>query len=232
MRWFGTCTDIEDQKQAEAELRKQWHTFDTALSHTPDFTYIFDLEGRFTYINRALLALWQKSFDEARGKNFFELEYPEELAGRLQSQIQEVIDTKRPVRDHTPFTGPTGETRYYEYIFVPIFSSDGEVEAVAGSTRDITEREEMARALAASEERLQQVFAQAPVGVAVLRGRDMVFELVNPFYQAFFPGRELLHRSLFDAVPEVNEETRRILDRVFDTGEAVHRPRVLHSARP
>ena len=220
MRWFGTCTDIEDQKQAEAELRKQWHTFDTALSHTPDFTYIFDLEGRFTYINRALLSLWQKSFDEARGKNFFELEYPEELAGRLQSQIQEVIATKGPVRDHTPFTGPTGETRYYEYIFVPIFSSDGEVEAVAGSTRDITEREQMARALAASEERLQQVFAQAPVGVAVLRGRDMVFELVNPFYQAFFPGRELLHRSLFDAVPELNEETRLILDRVFDTGEA------------
>ena len=137
----------------------------------------------------------------------------------MQSQIQEVIDTKRPVRDHTPFTGPTGETRYYEYIFVPVFSSDGEVEAVAGSTRDITEREEMARALAASEERLQQVFAQAPVGVAVLRGRDMVFELVNPFYQAFFPGRELLHRSLFDAVPEVNEETRRILNRVLDTGE-------------
>ena len=220
VRWFGTCTDIEDQKQAEAELRKQWHTFDTALSHTPDFTYIFDLEGRFTYINRALLSLWQKSFDEARGKNFFELEYPEELAGRLQSQIQEVIDTQKPVRDHTPFTGPTGETRYYEYIFVPIFSAGGEVEAVAGSTRDITEREQMARALAASEERLQQVFAQAPVGVAVLRGRDMGFELVNPFYQAFFPGRELLHRSLFDAVPELNEETRLILDRVFDTGEA------------
>ena len=220
VRWFGTCTDIEDQKQAEAELRKQWHTFDTALSHTPDFTYIFDLEGRFTYINRALLSLWQKSFEEACGKNFFELGYPEHLAGRLQSQIQEVIGTKRAVRDHTPFTGPTGENRYYEYIFVPVFSSDGEVEAVAGSTRDITEREQMARALAASEERLQQVFAQAPVGVAVLRGRDMVFELVNPFYQAFFPGRELLHRSLFDAVPEVNDETRRILNHVLDTGEA------------
>ena len=46
LRWFGTCTDIEDQKQA-AELRKQWHTFDTALSYTPDFTYIFDLPRSF-----------------------------------------------------------------------------------------------------------------------------------------------------------------------------------------
>jgi PAS domain-containing protein len=96
IQWFGTCTDFEDQTQAEAEIRKQWHTFDTALSHTPDFTYIFDLEGRFTYINRALLSLWQKSFEEARGRNFFELAYPDELAARLQRQIQEVIDTKKP----------------------------------------------------------------------------------------------------------------------------------------
>ena len=192
---------------------------DTALSHTPDFTYIFDLEGRFTYINRALLSLWHKSFEEARGKNFFELEYPEELAERLQRQIQEVIDTKRPVRDHTPFTGPTGETGYYDYIFVPIFGANGEIEAVAGSTRDITEREKMSRALAASEERLQKVFAQAPVGVAVLRGREMVFELVNPSYQAFFPGRDLLHRPLLEAVPEMNESIRNILYQVLDTAE-------------
>jgi PAS domain S-box-containing protein len=219
IQWFGTCTDFEDQKQAEAEVRKQWHTFDTALSHTPDFTYIFDLEGRFTYINRALLSLWQKSFEEARGKNFFELEYPDELAARLQRQIQEVIDTKKPVRDHTPFTGPTGETGHYEYIFVPVFSAKGEVEAVAGSTRDITEREQMERALAASEDRLQKIFAQAPVGVAVLKGRELIFELVNRFYQAFFPGRELLHRPLFEAVPEVNEGVRNILYRVLDTGE-------------
>ena len=60
--------------------------FDTALSHTPDFTYTFDLEGRFTYVNRALLSLWQKPLEEARGKNFFELDYPPELAARLQSK--------------------------------------------------------------------------------------------------------------------------------------------------
>lgn len=146
-------------KAVEVQLHQQWHTFDTALSHTPDFTYIFDLEGRFTYINRALLSLWQKSFEEARGKNFFELDYPPELAERLQRQIQQVRTTKEPVRDHTPYTGPTGEIRHYEYIFVPVFAADGQVEAVAGSTRDVTDRQRMEQALAASEERLQQTFA-------------------------------------------------------------------------
>jgi two-component system cell cycle sensor histidine kinase/response regulator CckA len=132
--------NIAEEKPDQERLRQQWHIFDTALSHTPDFTYIFDLEGRFTYANRALLSLWQKSLDEALGKNFFELDYPAELAVRLQRQIQQVIDTSQPVRDHTPFTGPTGETRHYEYIFVPVLAANGQVEAVAGSTRDVTER--------------------------------------------------------------------------------------------
>ena len=132
--------NITERKQGEQRMRQQWHTFDAALSHTPDFTYTFDLEGRFTYVNRALLSLWQKPLEEALGKNFFELEYPPELAARLQNQIQRVIDSRQPLRDHTPFTGPAGETRDYEYIFVPVLAANGQVEAVAGSTRDITER--------------------------------------------------------------------------------------------
>jgi PAS domain S-box-containing protein len=143
--------NITEEKRARDRLRQQWHIFDIALSHTPDFTYTFDLEGRFTYVNRALLSLWQKSLEEAMGKNFFELEYPPELAARLQRQIQQVIDTRQPVRDSTPFTGPTGETREYEYIFVPVLAANGSVEAVAGSTRDVTDRNR-----AAEQERERQ----------------------------------------------------------------------------
>ncbi len=131
---------LPEHQHDQERLEQLWRTLDTVLSNTPDFVYIFDLEGRFTYINQALLTLWQKSLEEAVGKNFFDLDYPPELAARLQRQIQEVIETRAPLRDETPYTGAAGEPRQYEYIFVPIFGADRGVQAVAGSTRDITDR--------------------------------------------------------------------------------------------
>jgi PAS domain S-box-containing protein len=214
------CCESLERAHSEFHLRQQCRTFDIALSNTPDFTYIFDLEGRFTYVNRALLSLWQKPLEEALGKNFFELDYPSELAARLQRQIQQVIDTKEPVRDDTPFTGPTGETRHYEYIFVPVFGGEGQVEAVAGSTRDVTDRDRMEQALAASEERLQQIFAQAPVAIVVLRGREFLVELANPSYQALFQGRNLVDRRFGDVVPEAGSQVWKAFYQVLDTGEA------------
>jgi len=91
---------LEQAARSEAQAR----LFDTALSNTPDFTYIFDLSGRFTYVNHALLALWRKGPDEALGKDFFDLGYPPELAGRLQRQIRQVVETKARIRDETPYT--------------------------------------------------------------------------------------------------------------------------------
>jgi PAS domain S-box-containing protein len=153
-RILGAITDITTRKQAENELRQQWRMFDTALSNTPDFNYVFDLEGRFRYVNRARLVMFQKTYEEVVGKNFWDLNYPPELAERFHRQIQEVIDTKVTIRDQAPFTGPSGITRRYEYIFVPVLSADGQVEAVVGTTHDITDQKLIEEALRKSEERL------------------------------------------------------------------------------
>ncbi len=122
------------------ELEKQLQIFDITLSHITDFAYIFDREGRFVYANRPLLELWGMSLDQVKGKNFFDLNYPPDLAIRLHKQIQGVIETKSTIRDETLYLSPTGVEGVYEYIFSPVFGQGGEVEVVAGSTRNITDR--------------------------------------------------------------------------------------------
>ena len=211
--------DITERKREAEELRQQWRTFDTALSHTPDFAYILDEESRVRYANRALLSLWQKPLNEVFGKNFFDLDYPPELAARLQDQTRQVITTRQPLRDHTPFASLSGETRDYEYILMPVFGETNQVEAVTGSTRDITDQKRLEKALARSEERLQQIFEQAPVGVVVVRGRDFIIELANPTYRDLIRGRELVGRPFIEAVPDLGQEVWDAFNRVLDADE-------------
>lgn len=163
----GMAADITDRNRAEAALREserlleqQALIFDTTLSSITDFAYTFDKEGRFIYANRPLLDLLDISLEEIVGKNFFDLNYPDALAERLQNQIQHVLDTKATVRDETPFTGPTGAGGFYEYIFSAVVGTDGSVERVAGSTRDITDQkklEEKLRFLSNLDHTVQQI---------------------------------------------------------------------------
>ena len=158
----GVVLDITARKASEQQaeefrqrLEEQYRLFDITLSSINDFAYVFDLQGRFIFVNQALLDLWSLNLSDAVGKNFHQLLYPTELANRLQQQIQQVIETKAGLTDETPYTSQTGAGGYYEYIFRPVFGPDGQVAAVAGSTRDITARKQVEADLRESQERLR-----------------------------------------------------------------------------
>jgi PAS domain S-box-containing protein len=51
-----------------------------------------------------------------------------------------VIATRQPIRGEVPFTGASGIHGIYDYIFSPVLGPDGEVELIAGTTRDVTVR--------------------------------------------------------------------------------------------
>ena len=146
IRFPGVVIDITERVRQQNKLsalgrqiEDQARIFNTTLSYINDFAYIFDLKGRFRYVNKPLLDLWGLTSEQAVGKNFFQLNYPDELATKLQRQIQQVIKTKKSLRDITPYTSSSGSEGFYEYIFNPVLAADGQVEMVAGSTRDITE---------------------------------------------------------------------------------------------
>ncbi len=162
----GVVLDITRQKSLElergqlvAQSAMQSRVFETTLSAITDFAYTFDLDGRFLYVNKPLLDLWGIKLDEAVGKNFFDLNYPHDLASRLQGQIQTVIATRQRLRDETPYTSPTGAGGYYEYIFSPVLAVDGTVEAVTGSTRDVSAHVQSREALKLADRQKNEFLA-------------------------------------------------------------------------
>ena len=160
----GVILDITSRRSAEERatqldfrLKQQSRIFDITLSSISDFAYIFDRDGCFAFVNQALLDLWGLKLEDAVGKNFHELKYPKPLADRLQRQIQQVFDTRTGLVDETPYTSPTGQGGYYEYIFRPVFGLAGDVEFVVGSTRNITERKRIEEKLRKSQEQYRQL---------------------------------------------------------------------------
>jgi PAS domain S-box-containing protein len=131
---------VELRQEITEKSERQARLFEKTLSAITDFVYIIDRDGRFLYANKALLNLWGLTLDEAIGKNFFDLKYPDDLAAKLQGQIQQVCASRESLSDETEYISPSGVAGHYEYIFSPVLGADGTVEAVAGSTREITER--------------------------------------------------------------------------------------------
>ena len=138
---------------AHAPAEQRLRLYETLLQTTPDLVYMWDLQHRFTYANAALLAMWGKTWDEAIGRNCLELGYEPWHAAMHDREIEQVIATRQPVRGDVPFNGTNGR-RIYDYLLVPVIGPDGEVEAVAGTTRDVTERKQHEEARRRSEERL------------------------------------------------------------------------------
>lgn len=150
--------DIRHELLEARELAdRQKRVYETITSGTPDLMYVWDLDYKFTYANSALLTMWGKTWDTAIGVGLRENGYEEWHAQMHEREIDQVVATKASVRGEVSFPHAILGKRIYDYILIPVFNEQGEVEAVAGTTRDVTERKQMEEALAESKDELQAI---------------------------------------------------------------------------
>ncbi|RKH15635.1 response regulator [Corallococcus sp. CA047B] len=98
-------------------------------------------------------------------------------------------------------------------------------EAVQRREEALRERERDALELV-HRERLHAFFMQAPVGISIVRGKDFVFELANPFYERLVGRRIPPGRTLAEVFPEMaaQPEVMEVLRGVLRTKQPFVRP--------
>jgi two-component system sensor histidine kinase VicK len=134
------------------------------------------------------------------------------------------------------------EDVYWTFSYSRINDESGQVGGVLVICNETTEKvltynalkeskKEVEQAKAESErerDRLKGFFMQAPTGICVLDGEDLVFELVNPPYQQLFQGRKLSGKPLFEALPEIKDHPiAGFLRDVYTTGKTFEGKEVL-----
>jgi PAS domain S-box-containing protein len=81
----------------------------------------------------------------------------------------------------------------------------------------------LTRQLALERDRLRTLFAQAPGFMAVVKGPEHVFELVNSAYMRLIGDRDVLGKSVREALPELRGQGFfELLDEVYSSGKPFH----------
>jgi PAS domain S-box-containing protein len=113
------------------------------------------------------------------------------------------------------------EDAWFSFSYTPIRDENGQVAGMFCAAVETTGKVLAERQAVAERERLQQLFQQAPSFMAMVRGPDHVFELVNSSYQQLIGHREVLGKPAQEALPELVEQGFiELLDEVYRTGKA------------
>ncbi len=112
------------------------------------------------------------------------------------------------------------EDVYWTYSYSPVRDAQGIIRGTLVTCSDTTGRVLADAALRTEQGRLLNMFQQAPGFLAVLRGPDHVFELHNPPYADLIGRKDVVGKSVRQALPEAaSQGFVDILDRVYQTGE-------------
>ncbi len=144
------------------------------------------------------------------------------------------------------------EDCYFDFSYSPIPDENGIIGGVLITVIENTEKLKATEDLKKAKDELEYAnklieeerdkltifFMEAPGGVCVLNGPDLVYELINPAYQQLFPGRNLAGKPLLEAVPEIRDQPiYDILQNVYNNdetfeGRALKIPLARHTSGP
>jgi two-component system, sensor histidine kinase and response regulator len=163
LKWFGTCTDIDELKTAEEELKRKNNFINTVLDNLPIGIALNAIDnGKAFYINKKFEELygWSKQ-DLEDVANFFKKIYPddkyrEELLTRIMTDIQSG-DSSRMHWEDCLVTHKDNSKHIVNAVNIPLFDQNTMVSTVM----DITEIRRAESELSNSEQRFRSVTQSA-----------------------------------------------------------------------
>jgi PAS domain S-box-containing protein len=117
--------------------------------------------------------------------------------------------------------GGRRQEAHFSFSYTPVRAADGTVQGMFCACRETTAQVLSDRRVVAERRRLAQLFEQAPGFMAMLRGPEHLVDLANPAYLRLVGNRDVVGKTVADALPEAVEQGFvGLLDRVYRSGEA------------
>ncbi|WP_445240456.1 PAS domain-containing sensor histidine kinase [Microcoleus vaginatus] len=129
-------------RQMTAQVARHARTVDGILGASLDLIFLVDRSGKYTYVSRTAAQAAGMNPREMIGKTWQELGWSPTIMQRVHQECHAIFVTAEPKKGEVIVPTANWGTRDYEYILSPVCATDGSVEAVVATLRDITERKD------------------------------------------------------------------------------------------
>ena len=198
---MGISRDIHDRKHLEEELRQSEYKFRAIVENANDLIYVVDSGGRILYMSPNSSTINGFSPEEMEGRTFDQFVYPDDL-GVGADAIGRAIAGEKFSFELRSFH-KDGRVRWFSSNISPFHLADG-TQAMMGIGRDVTDRKRLEEELHQSQQFLNSVIENIPLGFFAKDVRDDYrYVLINKCAEQFvgFSREQGLGRNDYELLP-------------------------------
>jgi PAS domain S-box-containing protein len=196
------------RKKAEYELKQYFNL-------SPDILCIAGYDDYFKKVNPAFSRVLGYSSKEILARPFYDFIHPDDLDMVRQEYLNIELGLECQAFDVRYITKKK-DVVWISWTATPI-ADERLIYLVA---RDITDKKELERLVENEQRRFSKMFAEAPVSMCILKGKDHVFESANEQYYKYVGDKKIIGRSVMEIFPEAEDQlVPQWMDQVYNSGE-------------
>lgn len=162
----GVLIDMTERKHTESELMESKERYKALVEQQSEMITRWKPDGTYTYVNDVFCDFFSKTREELMGNTYIPEMPVEDLEEFSRFILQ--LDASNPVGQFTHrMIRPDGEVRWLRWTDTAIIDKQGNITEYQTVGRDITKRKRAEEALKESEQQLQLIFDNAPIGMAI-----------------------------------------------------------------
>lgn len=218
IRSLGGVVDMSAAIEANAALARSERQFATLVENSPDIFARLDLSLRHLYVSPAIERLAGRPAADFIGKTNEELGMPAELCAYWTAEMQATIQTKDIRRVSFSYPAADDSIRVFESRIIPEEDSAGMIESLLIITADVTEREQMTRALQEREIQLRDADRRKDEFLATLAHelRNPLAPIQNAVQLMKLTGDRNIQRNSREIIERQLEQLVQLVDDLLD----------------
>ncbi|GHO76422.1 hypothetical protein KSD_41930 [Ktedonobacter sp. SOSP1-85] len=167
LKWVGTCTDIDEQKRAEQQLKESRESLRVLAEAVPQLVWVKQPDGQFEYVNQRWCDYSGLTLEHVQSDRWAYLQciHPDDRESN-RALVQHALETGETYEyEGRVRQAQTGKYRWLLVRALPVRDETGQIVKWFGTSTDIDEQKRTEEALRQSQECIHALIDSNIIGI-------------------------------------------------------------------